>query len=199
MRQFLIKCSRKAFGWPPAPASFVEKRDLIIRKARENGIKNFVETGTFRGTMIEAQRVHFKRLISIELGVELFRAACSRFASNPEIQLHQGDSAVKLREVVVDLHEPALFWLDAHYSRGITAGVGEKAPILKELSCLTSRNQMRDVILIDDARLFGLNPAYPRLKIVRQFVAQHLPDRLFAVENDVICIEPAPIPDAASR
>jgi hypothetical protein len=83
MRRFLIKCSRKLFGWPPAPASTAEKRDLITRKGKENGLGYFVETGTYRGGMIDAQRAHFKRLISIELSVELFQAACKNL---PAIQ-----------------------------------------------------------------------------------------------------------------
>jgi hypothetical protein len=96
---------------------------------------------------------------------------------------------------VQSLNEPALFWLDAHYSRGATAGAGEKAPILKELSCLASRGELRDVTLIDDARLFSWKPGYPKLEVVRQFVAKHWSDRVFSVENDVICIVPAPIAD----
>jgi hypothetical protein len=48
-----------------------------------------------------------------------------------------------------------LFWLDAHYSQGFKAGHGTDAPILKELGGLPTRNQAKDLILIDDARLLG--------------------------------------------
>lgn len=186
----MIKCSRAVLGWPPAPATFLEKQSLITRKAGELGLKAFVETGTYLGEMIEAQRPHFKKLISIELNAELFRAASAKYAGDPQIQLFQGDSGVVLHDAVQELDEPALFWLDAHYSRGNTAGGDADAPILKELSCLTGRNQPRDTMLIDDARLFGLNSDYPKLKVIRQFAAQHWPEHSCTVETDVICIQP---------
>lgn len=190
MRQFLIKWSRKVFGWPPTPATFLQKQLLIARKRQRHDLKVFVETGTFRGEMIDAQREHFQKLISIELSEELFRAARAKYAGDPRVRLYQGDSGIKLREVVQGLEEPALFWLDAHYSQGVTAGGGEAAPILKELSCLTSRSRYPDVILIDDARLFGLKSDYPRLAVLRQFVSRHWPSHTFGIESDVICILP---------
>ena len=190
MRQLIIKCSRAVLGWPPAPATFLEKQTLITRKARELGLKVFVETGTYLGEMIEAQRPHFNKIISIELNTELFRAARTKYSGEPQIQLFQGDSGIVLHDAVKELDEPALFWLDAHYSRGDTAGGDADAPILKELSCLTARNQPRDTILIDDARLFGPKSGYPKLKVIRQFAAQHWPEHFCAVETDVICIQP---------
>lgn len=190
MRQFLIKCSRTIFGWPPSPSTFLQKETLIRRKAQEHGIKVFVETGTFLGEMIDAQREHFQKLITIELGQELFDAARTKYADDPHIQLYQGDSGTKLQEVVQELREPALFWLDAHYSQGVTSGGGEAAPIIKELSCLTSRTRYKDVILIDDARLFGLKSDYPKLKVILEFASRHWPQNTVAVESDVICILP---------
>ena len=175
---------------PPAPASFLQKQTLITGKGREYGLKIFIETGTFRGEMIDAQLEHFQRLISIELSEGLFQTARAKYAHDPRIRLLQGDSGTKLREAVQGLDEPALFWLDAHYSRGNTAGGGEAAPIIRELSCLTSRSEYKDVILIDDARLFGLKSDYPKLDVIRQLASRHWPQHTFAVESDVICIQP---------
>jgi hypothetical protein len=166
------------------------KLALIARTRHEHGLKVFVETGTFRGEMIHTQREHFDKLISIELSEALFQACCARFARDPKVQLHQGDSGIKLGEVAGSLAEPALFWLDAHYSRGDTAGAGKDAPILKELSSIVPRNQPKDAILIDDARLFGLKSDYPKLETIRAFAAESLPHHAFSVQSDVICIVP---------
>jgi hypothetical protein len=190
MRQFIIKCSRAVFGWPPAPANVAEKQSMIMRKARDRGLKVFVETGTFRGDMIAAQRENFDQLISIELSDKLFADAQARFAGDKRVQLLHGDSGTLLRTAVAKLEQPALFWLDAHYSRGETAGGNQDAPIIRELSCLVGRNQPRETILIDDARLFGLKSGYPKLKVIREFAAQHWPQHSFAVESDIICIQP---------
>lgn len=190
MRQQIIKISRAVFGWPPASASLEEKQALISRIAREHGLQVFVETGTFHGDMIHTQREHFHKLISIELSEALFQACCQRFAGDSKVQLHQGDSGIKLGEVAGSLNQPALFWLDAHYSRGDTAGAGTDAPILRELSGIAPRNQRKDAILIDDARLFGLKSDYPKLEKIRAFAARSWPNHAFSVQADVICIIP---------
>lgn len=190
IRAFLLGFSRKAFGWPPVAPSFDSKASLVAGKAREYGLDVMVETGTFKGEMLERQLPNFRRLISIELNEELYQAARRRFEARPQVQLLQGDSGVKLADAVKDLSEPALFWLDAHYSFGITAGRDKEAPIFKELSCLTGRRQGRDVILIDDARLFGFDFGYPSLRKIRKFIALHWPDYQMSVESDIICIVP---------
>jgi len=193
VRGALLRLSRKLFGWPPVPPPYQVKRDFITRKAREHGLNVLVETGTFEGEMLTSQLPNFKRLISIELDQELYRAARTRFAAYPQVQLLQGDSGVMLAEAIKDLNEPALFWLDAHYSFGVTAGRGMNAPIFRELSCLTGRQRFPDAILIDDARLFGWDFGYPSLRRVKKFVASHWPDRRFCVELDIICIVPPAI------
>ncbi len=190
MRNLLLKCSRAVLGWPPRPATFLEKQNLISRMGREHGAKTFVETGTFLGEMIDAQRGQFEKLISIELAEELFQAARKKYAADPAVELVQGDSGVKLREVAARLSGPALFWLDAHYSRGKTAGGAADAPIIKELSGIAPRQQPRDLILIDDARLFGLKSDYPKLAVIQKFAAQHWPQHTFVVDTDIICILP---------
>jgi hypothetical protein len=192
MRNLLLKCSRAIFNWPPMPAAFLEKSSLIARLARQYNTTNFVETGTFHGGMIEAQRGNFQNLFSIELNEHLFAAARAKFAGDSKIHLIQGDSGVRLREVAEALDQSALFWLDAHYSRGKTSGAGSDAPILRELSGLASRHRFNDLILIDDARLFGLKSDYPKLEAIRQFASQCWPRHTFAVESDIICILPPP-------
>jgi hypothetical protein len=78
--------------------------------------------------------------------------------------------------------------MDAHYSQGFTSGRGTDASILKELAGLTPRNQAKDLILIDDARLFGWEFGCPKLKVIQQYAAGHWPKHSFRVETDVICI-----------
>jgi hypothetical protein len=190
-RRILLGFSRKVFHWPPTAPPYEFKASFVARKGREFGLNVLVETGTFKGEMLERQLNNFRRLISIELDEELYQGARRRFEAHPQVQLLQGDSGVKLAEAVKDLQEPALFWLDAHYSFGITAGREKDAPIFKELSCLTGRQQHRDVILIDDARLFGFDFGYPGMRKVRKFVEHHWPDYQFKVESDIICILPA--------
>jgi hypothetical protein len=190
VRQTILKLSRAIFSWPPLSATNLEKQLLIARHGRQRGINNFIETGTFQGEMIEAQRENFKKLVSIELGDELYQAACRRFEKFGHIQLLHGDSGMKLSEAIRLVDGPTLYWLDAHYSRGATARGEKETPVLKELSIIAARREAGDLILIDDARHFGLKMGYPRISTVRKFVARTWPNYSFIVEADVICIIP---------
>lgn len=190
MRQTILKLSRALFRWPPLPASFEQKKILIARLARKKGIKNFIETGTFEGDMVEAQRGNFDKLVTIELDDRLYKAAKRRFENHAHIHVLQGDSGARLSEAIQLIEGPAIYWLDAHYSKGITARGNRETPILKELFVISARNQTDDTILIDDARLFGLRLGYPPLAVIRKFAEQTWPTRSFHIETDVICIAP---------
>jgi hypothetical protein len=72
----------------------------------------------------------------------------------------------------------------------VTVRGDAETPLLKELSLIAARSQAGDVVLIDDARLFGWRPGYPRLGRVRKFAVRHWPGCSFKVESDVICMAP---------
>jgi hypothetical protein len=190
VRRILLKISRAIFGWPPRPASPQEKYSLVTHWGQQRKIDNLIETGTFKGDMVEAQREIFRKIITIELGDKLFGAAKQRFKAYDHIHMLHGDSGTMLVEAMRLIDGAAVYWLDAHYSEGITAHGETETPILKELSLIAARGQSGDVILIDDARLFGLRSTYPKLATVQKFVAKHWPTYLFKVESDMICITP---------
>ena len=62
----------------------------------------------------------FKRIYSIELSEDLFNMAKKRFRNNSHIKIIQGDSGDVLKNVLIEITEPGIFWLDGHYSAGIT-------------------------------------------------------------------------------
>jgi hypothetical protein len=63
----------------------------------------------------------FDALITIELDAELAAKAKQRFQTVPKIEVLLGDSGQKLPELLVSLHQPVVFWLDGHFSGGVTA------------------------------------------------------------------------------
>ncbi len=107
--------------------------------------------------MIEAQRENFRCIVTIELASALYDAARLRFASFNHIHVLNGDSATMLPEAIRLVDGPVLYWLDAHYSGGVTARGDMETPILKELALIADRKETGDVVLIDDARLFGVH------------------------------------------
>ncbi len=176
----------------PIPPPNILKQGTIIRYAQDAGIRIFVETGTYEGRTLHAVTAYFDRLYSVELGGELYRKACSRFGAEPKIRLFQGDSGERIREILECVGDQrCLFWLDAHYSRGDTARGAEDTPILRELSTIARHCRKDHVILIDDARCFGADPAYPEIGSLEAFCERTFPESSFSVLEDIIRIAPA--------
>lgn len=188
MRSTLLVLSRSILRWPPEPSDPTVKQVTVARLGR--GTTCFIETGTYKGDMIEAQRENFEHIATIELDDDLFATAKERFAPHPHISVLHGDSGRVLPEAIKLCPGSTTFWLDGHYSGGVTAGTNSDVPILDELAIIAARKDPRDVILIDDARLFGWRRGYPRISKVRAIAEKFWPDHAFRVESDMICIVP---------
>lgn len=147
----------KRSGAYPAMKKRMMTSDLI----RKNFIQWFVETGTFLGDTTYVASKICKRVDTIEVSERLHTLAEKRFSSMPHVHCHLGDSGDVLGKITLVQTEPALFWLDGHFSGGFTARGAEDTPVFRELLHISARNQPKDIILIDDARCFGTDPAYP--------------------------------------
>ena len=119
-------------------------------------LRTFVETGTNEGETIEAASGIFENCITIELSEELHGRASRRLAYT-RIRFELGDSCQVLSRLSRELLAPAVFYLDAHFSGGETARGAEDVPLLREVALLGARKQ-QDLLVIDDASLFGFSP-----------------------------------------
>ena len=142
---------------PPPPV----KHALVKDYQRRFGPRVFVETGTFAGGMIDAVRDRFDRVVSIELDTGWHARAVERFRADPRVTLLLGDSGVRLKDVLASLREPALFWLDAHYSGPVTARGAIDTPIVQELAAIRAHPVKGHVVLIDDMHIFLGRDGYP--------------------------------------
>jgi hypothetical protein len=138
------------------------------------------------GDTVYALRHDFERLISIELDPELAAHARQRFKRHSNITILQGDSSVVLPELLSALHDPALFWLDAHWSGGITARAEIDTPVTREIEAILRHPFDCPVILIDDARYFGVDAGYPTLESVCEQVLRSRSSWICSVQDDVI-------------
>ncbi|HLH52263.1 MAG TPA: glycosyltransferase [Verrucomicrobiae bacterium] len=127
-------------------------RDL----AQRFNLLAFVETGTYLGDSTAIAADIFNAVHSIELSPELAARARDRFRAQPNVKIYQGDSAQRLPEILSSLTGRTLFWLDGHYSSGITAKGTVNTPILDELSAIHASCGDNAVLLIDDLRMFDL-------------------------------------------
>lgn len=170
-----------------APPHSLKQRNILSHKKKHN-TTILVETGTFKGDMIEAMKRKFDTLYSIELDDELYAAAKERFKDDSHVTLFHGDSGEKMSEVLTHIKSPALFWLDGHYSGGITASAELVTPIKKELEAIFSHSVKNHVILIDDARLFVGEDDYPTMEEMETFIKSNRSDARIAIKDDAICI-----------
>lgn len=176
----------------PVPPPEEYKRRLIRRVVKASGARVFVETGTWRGDTVAKIAPCVDRAITIELDQTLFEAARERFADTPTVEVILGDSGDVVGQLLPGLESPAVFWLDGHYS-GPGTGLGTReTPIVAELEHLLAGADRRDVILIDDARLFGNAPDYPTIDEIETLVLDRWPDAAFTLQDDIVRVSPGP-------
>jgi hypothetical protein len=171
---------------PPAPV----KQFAIEEYKKMYNCTVFVETGTFLGNMIIAELKNFKQIYSIELSAIYFKRAKKLFKSQKKVNLLLGDSKIVLKELVPTLTAKTLFWLDAHYSGGITAKGDKESPIIDELSIIFNHNPFNHVILIDDARCFIGQHDYPTIEELKSLMNKYAPNYKMKIENDIIKLFP---------
>jgi hypothetical protein len=174
----------------PSPPPHIVKEELIRNYAKTFNAKVLIETGTYLGDMVYAMRKSFSRIVSFELDQKLAEQAQNRFAKDSHIEIVQGDSGKLLGDYLAKIDEPSLFWLDGHYSGGITAKGVLETPIKNELNFIFSHPVAGHVILVDDARCFTGENDYPTLAELQSLVHDQKPNWKFSVEHDVIRIHP---------
>lgn len=177
------------------PTPHLIKQATVKEYAKKFNTSILVETGTFMGDMVSAMKQEFDTIISIELSNNLYKRAMKRFSSISHIQIVRGDSAKVLPNILTSITEPALFWLDAHYSAGFTEKGDSETPIKRELDYILKHAISNHVILIDDARCFTGQNDYPSLVELKKIVETNRPHFDIQVKEDIIRIHPRNISD----
>jgi hypothetical protein len=171
--------------------------ELVLAIRRQFDADCFVETGTYQGaTALWAGNV-FSSVVTIEASEQLHALAVAQFGRLKNIRFLRGSSPDVLRQIVPTLPSPAIYWLDAHWSGGVTAGEEYECPLLEEIRAIDSHGDDA-FILIDDARLFLAPPPlphkaeqWPDLAGVLGALREKHPSRYVVVFEDVIIAVPA--------
>jgi hypothetical protein len=166
------------------------KRAIILRYALDYHCKTLVETGTQYGDTPWLFHNRFETIYTIELSPMLAAMARARFRNLPHVNVVEGDSGQKLAELLPKLQSKTIFWLDGHYSAGLTARGSKDCPIYAELQSIASLCKVPFVVLIDDARCFGHEKDYPSLQELGAFVRELLPRYRMGVNNDIFYLIP---------
>ncbi len=168
---------------PPPPRSV--KVELIRRQVSPSR-RALVETGLYYGDTLAMLCGEFEELHSIELSPRLVARGRRRFARQARVRIHQGDSGEVLSTVLRDLGRPAVLWLDGHYSGPLTARGPTDTPLTREIDAALRWGTPDDVLLVDDARLLGVDPAYPSVRDIEETIKTAHADWKVSLESDVL-------------
>jgi len=136
----------------------------VVGIAHEYDIHTFVETGTGKGESLSFALGCFDDLLSCEVHIVLATRAMTRFDDEAKIRVFKQDSLSFLTDVcrILPRRQPVMFWLDAHFP-GADYGLARfdaepdaylRLPLQYELDVIRRKRGNRDVILIDDARIW---------------------------------------------
>ncbi|MBE3138582.1 MAG: hypothetical protein IMZ63_02065 [Actinobacteria bacterium] len=137
-------------------------QDIQADNPGYGNIKVFIETGTHFGQTIFKINSYFDKIHTIEIKEDIYNTVVnmahtkeSHPGSFQNINFHLGDSTYLLPKILKNINEPCVFFLDGHYSHGIT-GRGEKdTPLLEEVKAIEEFHNQSSIIIIDDCGMFG--------------------------------------------
>jgi hypothetical protein len=176
--------------------NFSMPREIVLKFMTKAGIKNFVETGTYKGNTSFWAAGHFEKVYTIEIDPAISKATASRPDCPRNIDFLIGNSKDVLSGIVGKLNGRSVFWLDGHWCNVTDFGKDMECPLIDELKALQTLNDA--VILIDDARAFlgplpppHDNAQWPRIDEIFLLLKKQFPASLVTIADDVIyCLPP---------
>jgi len=169
--------------------------NLVTALRDELGLQRAVETGTYRCQGTRRLARVFAEVATIELSDELFVEAQAKLGRFGNVHVIHGDSGAELPGLA-ELGVPTLYFLDSHWSGGVTAGEGYECPLLSELAAIAPGHP-DDCILVDDARCFQFAPPpphdphqWPTLLEVMDGLRSAHPEHHVTVVNDMVVAAP---------
>ena len=191
--RFLIKNInhlRQFFLW--YKQGFLRNAPQLIKQNifLQYGILNaqWVETGTFFGDTTDFLIKNFPKVYSIEPSEYLFNYAHERFKSKKNVILFNSVSEKILPELLPSLSGDINFWLDGHYSGGITFKGNQDCPIKDELNQISKnlKKFKKVLILIDDIRCFMPNNEFKEYPSINDLVDWSRKNKFnWIIEHDI--------------
>lgn len=179
--------TRRGFA-PPAPQ--IVKWSVL---KRWGGDVTWIESGTFTGETTRFLSTFSKYVFSIEPSPKLAKSARRHFSANENVTIIEGLSESELPRLLKELskleREDVSFWLDGHYSAGITFQGPSDTPIVEELLAISEHlpSFKKVTVFVDDVRCFDPSiteyASYPPLKHLSNWADSH--NLFWTIEHDI--------------
>jgi hypothetical protein len=170
-----------------APSPHFVKQKVLLR----NGLPDatWIETGTYLGDTTSILSKVAKLVYSIEPEPTLFSKAEEKFRNISNVKIMKGLSEEVFPTLLPTIAGNVCFWLDGHYSAGITFKGPQDTPIIEELTAIEPYITKMDkiVVMVDDIRCFDpKNPefsAYPSVDLLVDWARKH--NLTWHIEHDI--------------
>jgi len=168
---------RHALGLRQKSVKVTDKQKILLRNGL--GDATWVESGTYMGDTTSVLSKVARVVYSIEPEPALFSKAEQRFSNTSNVQIIKGLSEEVFPKLLPTISGDVCFWLDGHYSAGITFKGPQDTPILDELAVIGRHiaQMNKIVVMIDDVRCFDpRNPefsAYPPVDVLVDWARKH--------------------------
>lgn len=157
---YLLDVRDKLMNRVFVPHSMTKLHNLqLVRKL--SGATSVIEVGSYKGVTARRLSRIFDVVHTIEIDRDLHEQAKARCRDRKNIQLYLGDGAKLLGEVLEKVDKAVLF-LDGHFSGGATGHGDEPEPVLAEIDLIIPHLHRLVGVVVDDFRLFGVEPRWPR-------------------------------------
>ena len=166
--------------------------EFLLTQVRSRGIQCAIETGTNQARTTKVLARHFLKVFSIELSQKLFIEAIGMdFVNRDGVEFIHGDSAEHVALLANDIDAPCFWYLDAHFCDITGNEATSEFPLWKELEAIRERENLQDVIWVDDVHTFG--EARPDLgqpweDVTVDAVKELFPDRTLVVVDDGLVV-----------
>ena len=192
VKQFEIYLIIKKWG----KTNFLEHSPQMIKEFvfERYGIDNapWVETGTFLGKTTNFLRERYPHVYTIEPEIKLYNDALKRFIGK-NVTLYNDVSENVFPNLLKKLSGDVNFWLDGHYSEGITFKGDKDCPVEDELNIIEANlnNFNKITILIDDVRCFlpenSKYPDYPSIDYLVDWARRF--NMSWKIEHDIFIMQ----------
>lgn len=162
------------------------------------GAKIFIETGFFRGSTTLNALHKFDKVYSCDINKKFVDRGHRVFKGPIEegqlLVKHQKSSDF-LRQIIEQLDERAVFYLDAHdiFYNGTESDLytlGDGCPLLEELEIISSHHIKDHTIIVDDLRMFDISESIPKIQTGENWASasnttiQEIQQRLLEINPD---------------
>jgi hypothetical protein len=170
-----------------APSPHPIKQTVLLRNSFRNAI--WIETGTYHGATTKILSKYGTFVYSIEPEPTLYSNAADYFKAYTNVEILNGLSEEVFPTLLSQLSGDVNFWLDGHYSAGITHKGPQDTPILDELEQISINLKRfgKVCVMVDDIRCF--NPAleeystYPTIDVLVAWANNN--ELVWHIEHDI--------------